>query len=285
MTKRPQKLRPWKEKLKDNYRFVVLSDESISEVANYRLSLLNVYIIICSCLVILGIIILSLIAFTPLKKFIPGYGSLRDNKQMIQIDQNLNELEASLEAYTLYFTKFRKMLTVDELPNKEESAESQIAEILINTELDKLNGPEPVDNPNAFKTPGGSEKFNELEEVLFVPPVNGSISAKFMTDLKHFGIDILAPKDTPVKATLDGFVIISGWDLETGNTVGIQHSNNLVTFYKHNSALLKEAGTFVRAGEAVAIIGNSGTLSDGPHLHFELWFNGQPVDPENYINF
>ncbi|MBK8491772.1 MAG: M23 family metallopeptidase [Saprospirales bacterium] len=124
-----------------------------------------------------------------------------------------------------------------------------------------------------------------LEQLYFTPPLTGEISAGFMLDKKHFGVDILAPRNTPVKAVMDGWVIASDWTLETGNTIGIQHDNNLISFYKHNSALLKEIGSYVKAGEAVAIIGNSGTLSDGPHLHFELWHKGVPVDPDQYINF
>ena len=116
-------------------------------------------------------------------------------------------------------------------------------------------------------------------------PVSGVISSEFQPNIRHYGIDILAPKNTPVKAMMDGFVFSSGWDLETGYTLGIQHKGNILSFYKHNSILLKEKGTFVRAGEAVAIIGNTGTLSSGPHLHFELWHSGKPVNPKDFINF
>ena len=124
-----------------------------------------------------------------------------------------------------------------------------------------------------------------LEQLFFVPPITGRMSEGFMADKKHYGVDILAPKNTPVKAVMDGYVITSDWTLETGNTIGIQHANNIVTFYKHNSALLKKTGSFVKAGEAVAIIGNTGTLSDGPHLHFELWHKGKPINPIDFINF
>jgi len=106
-----------------------------------------------------------------------------------------------------------------------------------------------------------------------------------MPEKKHNGVDILAPANTAVKSVLDGYVIISAWNIDTGNTIGVQHADNVVSFYKHNSALLKEEGNFVKAGEALAIIGNSGTLSDGPHLHFELWIDGNPVNPENFIKF
>ena len=124
-----------------------------------------------------------------------------------------------------------------------------------------------------------------LEQLFFTPPLTGEISAGFMPDKKHYGIDILAPMNTPIKAVMNGRVIASDWTLETGHTIGIQHDNNLVSFYKHNSTLLKEVGSYVKAGEAVAIIGNSGTLSDGPHLHFELWYKGVPVDPAQYLSF
>ncbi|MBK8505637.1 MAG: M23 family metallopeptidase [Saprospiraceae bacterium] len=118
-----------------------------------------------------------------------------------------------------------------------------------------------------------------------MPPITGSISLEFDPQKDHFGIDINAAPNTAIKAIMSGFIIFSGWTLETGNTIGIQHDQNLISFYKHNSSLLKSTGTFVQAGEAVAIIGNTGTLSSGPHLHFELWQAGKPVDPTDYINF
>ena len=129
------------------------------------------------------------------------------------------------------------------------------------------------------------EIYSTLSESDIIVPVSGVISSEFQPNIRHYGIDILAPKNTPVKAMMDGFVFSSGWDLETGYTLGIQHKGNILSFYKHNSILLKEKGTFVRAGEAVAIIGNTGTLSSGPHLHFELWHSGKPVNPKDFINF
>jgi len=115
--------------------------------------------------------------------------------------------------------------------------------------------------------------------------VEGIISSDFDPSIKHFGVDILAPAKTPVRAIMDGYVITSGWDLETGYTIGVQHEGQILSFYKHNSHLLKEKGTFVAAGEAVAIIGNTGTLSSGPHLHFEFWHNGKPINPKDILNY
>ena len=124
-----------------------------------------------------------------------------------------------------------------------------------------------------------------LEQIHFTPPLTGGISAGFQPEKKHYGLDISSPKNTPVKSVLDGVIITADWTLETGNTIAVQHPNNLISFYKHNSKLLKNIGDVVKAGEAIAIIGNSGTLTDGPHLHFELWFRGKPVDPTDYISF
>ncbi|MBX2814769.1 MAG: M23 family metallopeptidase [Saprospiraceae bacterium] len=125
-----------------------------------------------------------------------------------------------------------------------------------------------------------------LKQLYLVPPVSGgSVSLGFDPSKQHLGIDVNAPAGTPVKSVLAGHIIYAGWTLETGNTVGIQHSNNLISFYKHNSALLKQTGAYIQAGEAVAIIGNTGTLSSGPHLHFELWSDGKPVDPVDFIDF
>ena len=128
-------------------------------------------------------------------------------------------------------------------------------------------------------------QVDELEGINFFAPVNGTISAPFMNPQGHLGVDVLTPKNTAVKAALEGIVISSDWTLETGNTITIQHINNILTSYKHNSVLLKKVGSHVKAGEAIAIVGNSGKLTSGPHLHFELWVNGKPLNPQDFINF
>jgi murein DD-endopeptidase MepM/ murein hydrolase activator NlpD len=130
-----------------------------------------------------------------------------------------------------------------------------------------------------------SSKTNDISSFFFFTPVKGTVTNVFNSAEKHFGVDIAAAPNEAIKATLDGTVILSAWTSETGYIITIQHSNNLVSVYKHNSALLKKAGTYVKAGEAIAIIGNSGEYTSGPHLHFELWYNGSPVNPKDYIAF
>ena len=126
---------------------------------------------------------------------------------------------------------------------------------------------------------------SSISSFYFFTPLKGAITTKFNTTQKHFGIDIVAGPNEVIKNVLEGTVVIANWTSETGYVIGVQHSNNLFTLYKHNSALLKGVGDYVKAGEVIAIIGNTGEYSTGPHLHFELWYNGSPVNPLDYINF
>ena len=273
------------ERLKNQYRLVILNNETFEEVANFRVSLQNIYLLLSSVFVFLSLIIILIIFYTPVRQLVPGYGELSDNSRFIELNKNLDTISLALEAQELYLSSFRKMITIDEIPDDSEPTEREklmdaISEsIESNRELSTSTL--PALTTNAVKT----KNIRKLQQDFLQPPVTGLISLNFTPNLKHFGVDILAPSNTPIKAIKDGFVISSGWNLETGNTLGIQHADNMVSFYKHNSALLKEVGAHVKAGEAVAIIGNTGTLSDGPHLHFELWYNGNPVNPLDYINF
>jgi murein DD-endopeptidase MepM/ murein hydrolase activator NlpD len=128
-------------------------------------------------------------------------------------------------------------------------------------------------------------RMSEISNYYFFTPLKGKVTTTFNPALKHYGIDVVAPKNEAVKSTLDGTVIFAGWTSETGHVIQIQHSNNLVSLYKHNSVLLKKEGEEVKAGEAIAITGNSGELTTSPHLHFELWYDGKPIDPQELMVF
>ncbi len=283
----------FKEKLKNTYRLVVMNDESFEEVGSYKLSLLNLYVAISAAIVAVAILVFALIFFTPIKKFVPGYGDASSG-ELREINASLLELEDQLKAQETYTNSFRRMVTGD--VEKEED----VKEVGNNT-LDTLQSVSRIKEDDILRKEVEEDvKLQQkkmvqsvsatptevpLEQLYFIPPITGIVSESFMPDKKHYGTDILAPKNTPVKAIMDGYVISADWTLETGNTIAIQHSNSIISFYKHNSALLKKIGNFVKAGEAVAIIGNTGTLSDGPHLHLELWHKGKPINPEDYIAF
>jgi murein DD-endopeptidase MepM/ murein hydrolase activator NlpD len=222
-----------------------------------------------------------LIAFTPLKKLVPGYQDIKANAEFIELRKKTKAFEQQIAEFEIYLegNKRRLMGVGDstlEMPLEETS---QTGGINLEDFMKNNDNQEEL----AFKVRHQSNSLSG--NYFFLAPVNGTISYVFDPSIKHFGIDILAPKNTPIKAIMDGFVISSDWTLETGNTICVQHPNNTISFYKHNSVLLKKTGDYVRAGEALAIIGNSGTLSDGPHLHFELWIQGQCVNPLEYIEF
>ena len=284
----------WKDRLRTTYRLVIMDDETFEEVSSYRLSLLNVYIAACTLFLFTALIVASIFIFTPLKQMIPGYGEVESNREYIRLRNKVNNLQSELSAQKTYTESIRRILMGDLEYTTDHTQESEMHPDTMEPvqripEDEKLrrevNLDEKLDiaHANLKKAPDNGKQI-PMDQMYFIPPVRGVVSAGFAPDKKHFGVDVLAPKNTPVKATLDGYVIASDWTLETGNTIAVQHGNELVSFYKHNSSLLKEEGDVVKAGEAIAIIGNTGTMSDGPHLHFELWKSGQPVNPEMYVN-
>lgn len=292
--KKISKWQQFRERMKHTYRLVVMTTDSFEEVASYRISLMNVYLLVSSIIVIVGLLVLMAISFTPLKKYIPGYGDASKDEVVQQAFERITELEKTLEAHKAYEENIKRILigdvqTIDEVPEGETAHADSINEVLPSEKVQQLSQElrleEVADAAQTPKTVSFMPRDIPLEQLYFTAPVTGEVSSGYTPENEHFGIDILSPKNTAVKAAADGYIFLADWTLETGNTIGIQHSNNTITFYKHNSVNLKKAGSYVKAGEAVAIIGNTGTLSSGPHLHFELWHKGKPVDPTEYIRF
>ncbi len=288
--------RGWKQRIRETYRLVILKEETLREVSSFRLTLLNLYILLSSLIIIVTILTVALIIWTPLKRYVPGYADIHNNTEFLRVNKRIVELEKQVEAYEVYLSSFKRLLAAD--PQTEEDLEhSQTADTLAEIDLSRVEEDDRLRKDVESKTRGELEGgVNEpavapavqqvnFDRLLLVPPIRGEISLDYQPGIKHYGIDVLAPANTAVKAVMDGIVIVADWTLETGNTIGIQHANNLVSFYKHNSTLLKKIGAKVKAGEAVAIIGNTGTHSDGPHLHFELWQNGKPIDPKQVVSF
>jgi len=293
MAEEVQKNKSFRDRLKNTYRLVVMNNETFEEVGSYRLTLLNVYVLVCTMMVVVSVLVVSSVMFTPLKRLVPGYGTISNETEIFNLRQEIDTLSQALAAQQRYNESFRRLLvgevqTVEDIPQiqyEPGDSSAQTERIEEDEALRRVVELEAIREINELNRSNSSNAPVPLEQIFFTPPVTGEISAGFMPDKGHQGVDILAPKNTPIKVVMDGVVIASDWTLETGNTIGILHENDIVTFYKHNSVLLKKVGNIVQAGEAVAIIGNTGTLTDGPHLHFELWYQGVPVDPEGYINF
>jgi hypothetical protein len=279
------------------YRLVILNNDTFEEVGSYRLSLMNFYITVCSLFFGFALLVASIIVFTPLKRLIPGYGGYGTQRDVFELVNRVDSLERAVAAQQVYHKNFKKMLTADveregdipkgsitAHPDSNINIEPSEAEMKI-----RAGGNSPFDGDETVSEGNKSMKIfarnDRLESMYLLAPISGQMNMGFSLDKKHYGVDLIAPKNTPVKATADGFVISSDWTLETGNTIAIQHSNNVVSFYKHNSSLLKKVGDKVKSGEAIAIIGNTGEQTNGPHLHFELWKDGKPVNPAEYMRF
>jgi murein DD-endopeptidase MepM/ murein hydrolase activator NlpD len=270
--KLPIKRKLW-DRLKDSYRISILDDENLEEVGSYNLTLLNFYILISVIGIVLSGLVIAFIVFTPVKRLIPGYGDITDNKKFIELAKKVDNLEEEVSAYETYMSGLKNMLTGG----------------IYNSSIEKLDSladsknimPVLVNQDDLIET----KRAKELNFLKFATPVIGKISARFQPDVQHYGVDILAAKDSPIKSIMDGVVISADQSISNGNCVYIQHNKNLVSVYKHNSALLVKTGDIIKTGQAVAIIGNTGEMSTGPHLHFEMWYDGKFVNPENYITF
>ncbi|MFZ1751518.1 MAG: M23 family metallopeptidase [Saprospiraceae bacterium] len=268
----PLKRKLW-DRLRDTYRISILDDENLEEIGSYNLSLLSFYIFISVAALFLTSMVISFIVFTPVKRLIPGYGDINDNKKFIELSKKIDDLESEVIAYDTYTKGLKNMLTGGIYTASVDKIDS-VAEL-------KNIRPELVNQADILET----RRAKELDFLKFATPISGKISAGFQPSIQHYGVDILAAKDTPIKSIMDGVVISADQTINTGHCIFIQHSKNLVSVYKHNSVLLVKTGDKIKTGQAVAIIGNSGEQSTGPHLHFEMWYDGRFVNPENYITF
>lgn len=289
------------EKLRDKYRLVIMNDDTFEEVTSMKMTPLSLYVGVSSLIVGTAIIVTTLIVWTPLKRYIPGYGDFNRDAEVAELTSKVANLEEEIEAHRRYNENFRKILTGDMADMSKEAVEKQgIPADSMSTippeDIERIPEDEQLRSavdkgtftgePAATATVAASVPRDvPLEQLFFMPPVSGETTAGFDLQKSHFGIDVAAPKNTAVKAAADGVVISAGYTVETGYSIAIQHPNNVVTMYKHNSVLLKQTGVAVKTGEAIAIIGNSGENTSGPHLHFELWYKGRPVNPGDYINF
>lgn len=300
-----RKSREWlKEHLAKTFLFVIRNEETFEETASYRLTLKNIYILASTLVLILGLLLFLLIIFTPIKKYIPGYGDVRAQREYIVLDRKIQELEKSLVARNTYIESIQRILDNNPQSRSEVTKNVQIKQVkpeaepkvpedsLLRAEFESLMARElPAKGQNAerksfpVQRSVGTDFSDNYSTIHLMSPVRGPLGAKYNPEIGHLGVDIIAAQNTPIKAMLEGTVIQSDWSIENGHTIALQHGNNLVSIYKHNSALLKKTGARVKSGEAIAIIGNTGTLTDGPHLHFELWYKGKPVNPTDYIRF
>lgn len=282
----------WKlltDQLKNKYRLVILNDTTFGEKFSLRLSPLGLIIAISAVTIIMTTLVISLVAFTSLREYIPGYGDVAERKSLLNLSLKADSIEQSVAARDWYIKNLVNVLEgktegKPEKPTKDTSGKFQ----KVNTkpsESDVQFRKDVENEPASLQFAGTTVKKNALAQYLFFCPVKGIITTSFNASEEHYGVDVVAKKDELIKSTLDGTVIYVGFTPADGHIIHIQHDNNLISIYKHNSEVLKKMGERVQSGEPIAVIGNSGETSKGPHLHFELWHNGLPINPEEFIVF
>ena len=285
----------WLKTIQQKRRIVILDEESFEEKRNFTTSKFSLFILFLFSVIVFSLGGFLLISYTSLKTLISGYPSPTDQKELIDnhitIDQKLNDLIVKTEKEEQYINNIQKILRGDS-PNsrdtifrefKPRKANSEnVLSVSEKTIREKVNKREKYD---IDIIPGGALKKDVLPEILLFPPIIGELTNAMNISSGHFGVDIIAPKNEAVVAILKGTIVYQNWSPTDGHVVHIQHKNNLLSIYKHNSEVLKKIGEYVDAGEPISIVGNSGEHSTGPHLHFELWHNGYPINPEKFINF
>ncbi len=285
MTKKDKK----RNKLRDIYRLILYNDNTFEEVWQFRLSRLNIIALSGSAAILFIIIITLTIAFTPIREFIPGYPDGKMQRNILNNAIRLDSLEREIELRGQYINNLKRLIEGKDPMDYEYNYDTTATAETISFDRSKSDSilRERVKNEqfNLSIEQENNTKSTNLASIHFFSPVKGLITNPYDPEKNHYGVDIVAAPDEVVKATLDGTITMATWTLETGYIIQIQHENDLISVYKHNADLMKETGNHVAAGDIIAIIGNSGELTTGPHLHFELWHKGNPLNPEKYINF
>ena len=277
-----------KKKLLHKYRLVVLNEDTFEERLAFKLTRLNVFVLGSLVAIFLVAITTVFIAFTPVREYIPGYSSTALQQQALELDFKTDSLLKVINMNDSYISSVKRVLR-GEVSAVVINKDSIFKAAQADTDILNLN-PSRADSILRAKV-NNEDKYNLFDtattaaDFVFFPPLNGSISSGFDANEKHYALDIVIPKNTPVKATADGRVLFASWTSDASYVIIIDHGDELISVYKHNSSLTKVQGDFVKSREVIAISGSSGELSTGPHLHFELWNNGIPLNPTTFIDF
>lgn len=280
------------DRLKNKYKLVILNDETFEEKASFTLNRLNVFILGSVLLVLLISIVTSLLIFTPLKEYIPGYADVSLRRDISEMSLKVDSMQLIVDANDNYIATIKSVIngtvgTKDTLNvNSKPTLKDTSFRIGSKPEEDSLLRLMIEDqNQYGFAIKENNVKPSGIAGYAFFTPVKGIITEKYNPRKSHYGIDVAATKGLPIKVALEGTILFAGWTSDAGYVVVVQHGNDLVSMYKHCSVVLKKVGNFVRSGEPIAIVGDSGEFSTGPHVHFELWYKGNAVNPVDYINF
>ena len=288
MSEKRLKRKLLKKKLFTKNRLVILNEDTFEEIFSLKLTLMNVFVVATLGAILIITITTYIIAFTPLREFIPGYASNKLKKDATELALKSDSLAFALKKNEAYIASIKKVLTGDleyaklnkdsilaskaEIPNEEDFQPSK-------SDLKLREQVAQEDKYNLF------EKAQSKESIVFFPPVKGLITEKFSLKSKHFAVDVALTKNTPIKSILNGTIVFADWTPSAGNVIILRHNNGFISVYKDLESLTKSQGDVVKTGEVIALAGSTGQESSGIHLHFELWKDGYPIDPTQFIEF
>ena len=256
----------WFKNFKDKFKVVIIHPDTMEERGGFDISKKNLTTMVIIYTFLLIALTTLLIFFTPLRELIPGYTDVTLDRRVYNMERRADSLEAALRQNDVYIQNLKRIIFDDDF---DVTTDNTLINIKKNKKETNTKEEITVNNTNA----------------IFFPPLNGMITSHFNSKNQHYGVDIVAKTDAVIRATADGTVIFADWSTKGGYVIGIQHDKNIISVYKHNASLLHHEGDIVKAGDGIAIIGDGGSTSTGPHLHFELWFRGIALDPEDYISF
>lgn len=286
-------------RLTNRYLLIVRNEEDFAEKTTLTFTYAKVTLFIVSVCMIIFIISLFLVNTLLKQWFDPRYAQAESNRKLIELSLAIDSLEQEVAQNHQFFNSFQYIVRGDSVTDTENAylanADNRTTENSVTSPQAEGNG-EPSEIDAEFRqefeesgvemlTSSSLAPSSQLDELFFFSPLGGIISAPYDPKIAHYGVDVVSKKNEPIKSVADGTVILASWTQDAGYVITVQHRSNVISVYKHNSSLLKKMGDFVSAGDVIAIIGNTGELTTGPHLHFELWYNGNPMDPEEFVSF
>lgn len=278
-------------KLFNRYLLIIRNEENFAEKSTFSFTYAKLIVFILTVMMVFMLISLLLVKTLLAQWFDPEHQELEANRRLIRLSSAVDSLAVEVGKKDQFIDNLTMIIRGDDTLSYDlEATDPRLNNL--NREIDLDNLP-PIDSQfrKEFEEGGDilldleSYSVSELEEFFLFSPISGIVLSPYNAKTEHYGVDVVSKKNEPVKSVADGTVIFSDWTQEAGNVISVQHKGNLISVYKHNSALLKKVGNFVKAGDLISIIGNTGELTSGPHLHFELWYNGNPVNPEEFVSF
>jgi murein DD-endopeptidase MepM/ murein hydrolase activator NlpD len=281
-------------RLTTRYLLIVRNEEDFAEKSTFTFTYAKLILFIVSFSILIFIGSLFLVSTLLEQWFDPRYAQAESNRRLIELSMTVDSLEQQVQKKQSFITSFQQIVRGDSITDNESYYIANAGDRAV--EKEAIRNPDISEVDSQFRqefeedgvellTVNSSSTANQLDELFFFTPLTGIISSSYNPKIGHYGVDVVSKKNEPIKSVADGTVILASWTQDAGYVITVQHKSNVISVYKHNSSLLKKPGDFINAGDVIAIIGNTGELTSGPHLHFELWYNGNPVDPEEFVSF